>query len=133
MKSSLSEKEQNIIQDLYVKCREQILKSLDEYDDVSDYFAWFAVIPMIMKAVEVYKLPGNKKTDIVVEVVCMVIEKDTGVENKEDLIKKIRENSPKVIASIAKASHYLNAGSRLAKKFAKMVSKYCKCCCKCCA
>jgi hypothetical protein len=128
MNDALSEKDKKIIQDVYVKCKGEVLKTIHEYDEAKDYFAWFEAIPLIMKAVEVYKVPGNRKSEIVVEVVCVIIEKDISVDNKEDLQGKIRSNAPKVIATIANASHYINSGQRIFKKIRKKISKYCSCC-----
>ena len=125
--STLSKKEKKIFEDLYKKTKKEIVKTINECDDIFDLITWFQIIPLMMSAISVYKIPGNKKSDIIIEIICQVIQNDIKVDNKEKIITNVRKKLPGIINGIVLFSKTVNF-KKLFKKLYKVLKRGCCLC-----
>ena len=120
--NSLTDEHKEIIKELYVKFRTIIVTTIEEQNitSIADLGApfWFQFLKTIMESVDNYKLLGSHKKEIVIELICVIIENEVDLDESitSEMVKQIRNFAPATIDLIVDVSKHIDINVAIDKK-----------------
>ena len=132
--NQLDESHHQIISNMYSQFRTVIKTAIDNKNitsiaDLDDSF-WLSVLATVMKGVENYSILGTHKKEIVIEVICVVIQHEVELDDeiKTVMVNNVRRLAPSVIDFAIEVSSYVNVDKEGIIRFIRR--KLCCCICK---